>query len=223
VTIRLLLADDQELVRTGFRLILNAEPDLDVVGEASDGSQAVDEAARLHPDVVLMDVRMPGVDGIEATRRLGRLTPTPPRVLMLTTFDLDQYVYDALRAGASGFLLKDAPAAQLVDAIRVIAAGDALLAPTITRRMIAEFARRPIPTHEPALTQLTSRELEVLKLIARGYSNAEIASQLYISDATVKTHVKRVLQKLNLRDRVQAVVIAYETGLAVPGATTPTD
>ena len=223
MTIRLLLADDQELVRTGFRLILNAEPDLDVVGEASDGSQAVDEAARLHPDVVLMDVRMPGVDGIDATRRLGRLTPTPPRVLMLTTFDLDQYVYDALRAGASGFLLKDAPAAQLVDAIRVIAAGDALLAPTITRRMIAEFARRPMPTDEPALSQLTGRELEVLKLIARGYSNAEIASQLYISDATVKTHVKRVLQKLDLRDRVQAVVVAYETGLVVPGDTNPTD
>ena len=217
------MADDQELVRTGFRLILNAEPDLDVAGEASNGSQAVDEAARLRPDVVLMDVRMPGVDGIEATRRLGRLAPTPPRVLMLTTFDLDQYVYDALRAGASGFLLKDAPAAQLIDAIRVIAAGDALLAPTITRRMIAEFARRPTPTDEPALSQLTSRELDVLKLIARGYSNAEIASQLYISDATVKTHVKRVLQKLSLRDRVQAVVIAYETGLVVPGATTPTD
>jgi DNA-binding NarL/FixJ family response regulator len=217
VTIRLLLADDQELVRTGFRLILNAEPDLDVAGEAGDGSQAVNEAARLRPDVVLMDVRMPGVDGIEATRRLGRLTPNPPRVLMLTTFDLDQYVYDALRAGASGFLLKDAPAAQLVDAIRVVAAGDALLAPTVTRRMIAEFARRPLPADEPALAELTGRELEVLKLIARGRSNAEIAKQLFISDATVKTHVKRVLAKLSLRDRVQAVVLAYETGLVHPG------
>jgi DNA-binding NarL/FixJ family response regulator len=221
VTIRLLLADDQELVRTGFRLILNAEPDLDVAGEAGDGSQAVDEAVRLRPDVVLMDVRMPGVDGIEATRRLGRLTPNPPRVLMLTTFDLDQYVYDALRAGASGFLLKDAPAAQLVDAIRVVAAGDALLAPTVTRRMIAEFARRPLPTEEPALAELTSRELEVLKLVARGRSNSEIARQLYISDATVKTHVKRVLAKLNLRDRVQAVVLAYESGLVQPGTDRP--
>ena len=221
MTIRLLLADDQELVRTGFRLILNAEPDLNVAGEAGDGSQAVNEAARLRPDVVLMDVRMPGVDGIEATRRLGRLTPNPPRVLMLTTFDLDQYVYDALRAGASGFLLKDAPAAQLVDAIRVVAAGDALLAPTVTRRMIAEFARRPLPADEPALAELTGRELEVLKLVARGRSNAEIAKELYISDATVKTHVKRVLAKLSLRDRVQAVVLAYETGLVQPGTDRP--
>jgi DNA-binding NarL/FixJ family response regulator len=221
VTIRLLLADDQELVRTGFRLILNAEPDLDVAGEAGDGSQAVNEAARLRPDVVLMDVRMPGVDGIEATRRLGRLTPNPPRVLMLTTFDLDQYVYDALRAGASGFLLKDAPAAQLVDAIRVVAAGDALLAPSVTRRMIAEFARRPLRADEPALAELTGRELEVLKLVARGRSNAEIAKELYISDATVKTHVKRVLAKLSLRDRVQAVVLAYETGLVQPGTDRP--
>jgi DNA-binding NarL/FixJ family response regulator len=217
MSIRVLLADDQELMRTGFRLILNAEPDLDVVGEASDGSGAVDEAARLQPDVVLMDVRMPGVDGIEATRRLGRLTPQPPRVLMLTTFDLDEYVYDALRAGASGFLLKDAPATQLVDAIRVVAAGDALLSPGVTRRMIAEFARRPLPAHEPALAELTGRELEVLKLIARGSSNSEIASQLYVGEATVKTHVKRILAKLSLRDRVQAVVLAYETGLVQPG------
>ncbi len=219
MTIRLLLADDQELVRTGFRLILNAEPDMVVAGEAADGSQAVDEAARLRPDVILMDVRMPGVDGIEATRRLGRIAPEPPRVIMLTTFDLDQYVYDALRAGASGFLLKDAPAAQLVEAIRVVAAGDALLAPAITRRMIAEFARRPLPQDEPALEQLTSREREVLTLIARGRSNAEIGAELFISDATVKTHVKRVLAKLGLRDRVQAVVLAYETGLVQPGIT----
>jgi DNA-binding NarL/FixJ family response regulator len=217
VSIRLLLADDQELVRTGFRLILSAEPDMVVVGEAADGSQAVDEAARLRPDVILMDVRMPGVDGIEATRRLGRIAPEPPRVIILTTFDLDQYVYEALRAGASGFLLKDAPAAQLVEAIRVVAAGDALLAPAVTRRVIAEFARRPLPHDVPALDQLTSREREVLTLIARGRSNAEIAAQLYISDATVKTHVKRVLAKLDLRDRVQAVVLAYETGLVQPG------
>jgi len=217
VTIRLLLADDQELVRTGFRLILNAEADLEVVGEASDGSRAVDAAAELRPDVVLMDVRMPGVDGIEATRRLGRLTPEPPRVLMLTTFDLDQYVYDALRAGASGFLLKDAPAVQLVDAIRVVAAGDALLAPAVTRRMIAEFARRPQPADEPALAELTGRELEVLRLVARGLSNSEIAAHLFLSEATVKTHVKRVLAKLRLRDRVQAVVLAYESGLVQPG------
>jgi DNA-binding NarL/FixJ family response regulator len=217
VSIRLLLADDQELVRTGFRLILNAEPDMVVSGEAADGAQAVDESVRLRPDLVLMDVRMPGVDGIEATRRLGRIAPEPPRVIMLTTFDLDQYVYEALRAGASGFLLKDAPAAQLVDAIRVVAAGDALLAPGITRRMIAEFAKRPVPQEEPALADLTSRELEVLTLIARGRSNAEIGAELFISDATVKTHVKRVLAKLDLRDRVQAVVLAYETGLVQPG------
>jgi len=217
VSIRLLLADDQELVRTGFRLILNAEPDMVVAGEAADGAQAVDESVRLRPDVVLMDVRMPGVDGIEATRRLGRIAPESPRVIMLTTFDLDKYVYDALRAGASGFLLKDAPAAQLVDAIRVVAAGDALLAPAITRRMIAEFARRPLPQDEPALSDLTSRELEVLTRIARGRSNAEIGAELYISDATVKTHVKRVLAKLGLRDRVQAVVLAYESGLVQPG------
>jgi DNA-binding NarL/FixJ family response regulator len=223
VSIRLLLADDQELVRTGFRLILNAEPDMVVAGEAADGAQAVDESARLRPDVVLMDVRMPGVDGIEATRRLGRIGPDPPRVIMLTTFDLDEYVYEALRAGASGFLLKDAPAAQLVDAIRVVAAGDALLAPAITRRMIAEFAKRPLPQDEPALEDLTGRELEVLTLIARGRSNAEIGAELFISDATVKTHVKRVLAKLDLRDRVQAVVLAYETGLVQPGDRTAAD
>jgi DNA-binding NarL/FixJ family response regulator len=217
VSIRLLLADDQELVRTGFRLILSAEPDMVVAGEAADGAQAVDEAVRLRPDVILMDVRMPKTDGIEATRRLGEIGPEPPKVIMLTTFDLDQYVYEALRAGASGFLLKDAPAGQLVDAIRIVAAGDALLAPAITRRMIAEFAKRPLPQDEPALEQLTGREREVLILIARGRSNAEIAAQLYISDATVKTHVKRVLAKLALRDRVQAVVLAYETGLVHPG------
>jgi DNA-binding NarL/FixJ family response regulator len=214
---RLLLADDQELVRTGFRLILSAEPDLEVVGEAGDGAEAVDAARRLAPDVVLMDVRMPRMDGIEATRRLGRIAPQPPRVLMLTTFDLDEYVYDALRAGASGFLLKDAPAAQLVDAIRIVAAGDALLAPSITRRLIAEFVRRPQPADTPALAELTPRELEVLKLIAEGLSNTEIAAELFLSEATVKTHVKRVLAKLDLRDRVQAVVLAYRCGLVEPG------
>jgi DNA-binding NarL/FixJ family response regulator len=164
-----------------------------------------------------MDVRMPGVDGIEATRRLGRIGPQSPRVLMLTTFDLDEYIYDALRAGASGFLLKDAPAAQLVDAIRIVAAGDALLAPSITRRLIAEFVRRPLPADAPALAELTPRELEVLKLIAAGLSNKEIAAELFLSEATVKTHVKRVLAKLDLRDRVQAVVLAYRCGLVQPG------
>jgi DNA-binding NarL/FixJ family response regulator len=217
VTTRLLLVDDQELVRTGFRLILNAEADLHVVGEAGDGAEAVEAARRPVPDVVLMDVRMPGVDGIEATRRLGRLAGQSPRVLMLTTFDLDEYVYDALRAGASGFLLKDAPAAQLVDAIRIVAAGDALLAPSITRRLIAEFVRRPLPTDAPALAELTPRELEVLKLIAAGLSNREIAAELFVSEATVKTHVKRVLAKLDLRDRVQAVVLAHRCGLVRPG------
>jgi DNA-binding NarL/FixJ family response regulator len=217
MTTRLLLVDDQELVRTGFRLILNAEADLDVVGEAGDGAEAVEAARRLAPDVVLMDVRMPGIDGIEATRRLGRLAGRGPRVLMLTTFDADEYVYDALRAGASGFLLKDAPAAQLVDAIRIVAAGDALLAPSITRRLIAEFVRRPLPADAPALAELTARELEVLKLIAAGLSNKEIAAELFLSEATVKTHVKRVLAKLKLRDRVQAVVLAYRCGLAQPG------
>ena len=217
MSIRILLADDQELVRTGFRLILNAEFDFTVVGEAGDGAEAVERARLLSPDVVLMDVRMPGVDGIEATRRLSRLAEARPRVLMLTTFDLDEYVFQALRAGASGFMLKDAPADQLATAIRVVAAGDALLAPTITRRLVAEFARRPLVTEEPALAELTARELDVLKLVARGLSNAEISRELFIGDATVKTHVKRVLSKLDLRDRVQAVVLAYESGLVQPG------
>jgi len=215
---RLLLADDQELVRTGFRLILSSEQDLEVVGEAGDGAAAVDAARRLLPDVVLMDVRMPGVDGIEATRRLGRIGARAPKVLMLTTFDLDEYVYDALRAGASGFMLKDAPADQLVSAIHVVAAGEALLAPTVTRRLISEFVRRPRVADTPALGELTTRELEVLTLIARGLSNAEIARALFVSDATVKTHVKRVLAKLDLRDRVQAVVLAYESGIVQPGS-----
>jgi DNA-binding NarL/FixJ family response regulator len=214
VTIKVLIADDQALVRTGFRKILESEPDLEVVGEAGDGGEAVDAALLLRPDVVLMDIRMPRLDGLEATRRLAGKT----RVLVLTTFDLNEYVYEALRAGASGFLLKDAPADQLVTAIRVVAAGEALLAPSITRRLIEEFARRPPSDARPAeLEALSPRELDVLRLVARGLSNAEIASELYVGDATVKTHVSRILQKLALRDRVQAVVLAYESGLLQPG------
>ena len=214
MTIRILIADDQALVRTGFRKILESEPDLEVVAEAGDGGEAV-EAALLHrPDVVLMDIRMPRLDGLEATRRLAGKT----RILVLTTFDLNEYVYEALRGGASGFLLKDAPADQLVTAIRVVAAGNALLAPSITRRLIEEFARRPPSNAQPAeFNALSPRELEVLQLVARGLSNAEIATELYVSDATVKTHVSRILRKLSLRDRVQAVVLAYESGLLQPG------
>jgi DNA-binding NarL/FixJ family response regulator len=214
VTIKVLIADDQALVRTGFRKILESEPDLEIVGEAGDGGEAVEAALLLRPDVVLMDIRMPRLDGLEATRRLAGKT----RVLVLTTFDVNEYVYEALRAGASGFLLKDAPADQLVTAIRVVAAGEALLAPSITRRLIEEFARRPLSNERPAeLEALSPRELDVLRLVARGLSNAEIASELYVGDATVKTHVSRILQKLNLRDRVQAVVLAYESGLLQPG------
>ena len=214
MTIKVLIADDQALVRTGFRKILESEPDLEVVGEAGDGGEAVETSLLLRPDVVLMDIRMPRLDGLEATRLLAGKT----RVLVLTTFDLNEYVYEALRAGASGFLLKDAPADQLLTAIRVVAAGEALLAPSVTRRLIEEFARRP-PSHaRPAeLDALSPRELEVLRLVARGLSNTEIAAELYIGDATVKTHVSRILQKLNLRDRVQAVVLAYESGLLQPG------
>jgi len=218
VSIRVLLADDQGLVRTGFRMILKAEKDIEVVGEAGDGAEAVELARSLRPDVVLMDIRMPVLDGLEATRRLVAAT-ADTRVLILTTFDLNEYVYEALRAGASGFLVKDAPAAQLVTAIRVVADGDALLAPSITRRLITEFARRPAPHAKPEeMKELTPRELEVLRLVARGLSNAEIAKELFVSDATVKTHVARVLMKLSLRDRVQAVVAAYESGLVQPGA-----
>lgn len=214
MTIKVLIADDHALVRTGFRKILESEPDLEVVGEAGDGSEAVESSLLLRPDVVLMDVRMPRLDGLEATRRLAGKT----RVLVLTTFDLNEYVYEALRAGASGFLLKDAPADQLVTAIRVVAAGEALLAPSVTRRLIEEFARRPPSNARPAqLEALSPRELEVLRLVARGLSNAEIARELYVGDATVKTHVSRILHKLNLRDRVQAVVLAYESGLLQPG------
>ncbi len=217
MTIRVLLVDDQPLLRTGFRMILSAEPDLMIVGEAGDGASAVEAARRLDPDVVLMDIRMPGIDGIQATRALaGPGVENPKKVLILTTFGLDEYVVEALRAGASGFLLKDAPPEDLVDAIRIVAAGEALLAPSVTRRLLDHVASRLPPAREnsiPALSELTERELEVLKLVARGLSNAEIAEKLVVSETTVKTHVSRVLAKLEIRDRVQAVILAYETGL----------
>ena len=222
MSIRILIADDQALVRAGFRMILDAEGDLDVVGEASDGAQAIAMATELRPDVVLMDIRMPEIDGIEATRRvIAEAGERPVRVLMLTTFDLNEYVYEALRAGASGFLLKDVPPEQLVAGIRVVAEGEALLAPSITRRLIQEFASAaPAPSEPPpGLDELTPREVEVFKLLSRGLSNAEIAAELVVSETTVKTHVARVLMKLGLRDRVQAVVLAYESGVAVPGRT----
>jgi len=214
--IRVLIADDQALVRTGFRLILSGEPGIEVVGEARDGAEAATLAAELAPDVVLMDVRMPGVDGIEATRRIV-VDESSPRVLVLTTFDLDDIVYDALRAGASGFLLKDAPEERLLTAIQVVAEGGSLFAPSVTRRLIGEFSRRTPAAPPPALEELTARELEVLRLLAQGLSNAEIATRLVVSEHTVKTHVARILQKLDLRDRTQAVVLAYESGAVRPG------
>jgi len=215
--IRVLVADDQALMRTGFRMILDAQDDIEVVGEAIDGEDAIRQYERLHPDVVVMDVRMPTMDGIRATERLTAVDP-PARVLILTTFDLDQYVYEALRAGASGFLLKDRPSEELVAAVRVIAAGEALLAPSVTRRLIEEFARRPVAAAPPeGVDELTEREREVLVLMAQGLSNAEIAGSLHVAQTTVKTHVGRVLQKLRLRDRAQAVVLAYESGLVRPG------
>ena len=219
MSIRVVVADDQELVRAGFRVILDSEPDIEVVGEAGDGRQAI-EAAREHdPDVVLMDIRMPHLDGLEATRRIVTDPEKGPRVLILTTFDLDEYVYEALRSGASGFLLKDGPVDQLLSAVRVVARGDALLAPQVTRRLIAEFSRRPEPVARPIrLEALTGREVEVLRLVARGFSNAEIAEELYVAETTIRTHVGRILTKLGLRDRVQAVVLAYEGGLVRPGA-----
>jgi DNA-binding NarL/FixJ family response regulator len=220
--IRVLLVDDQALIRAGFRMILDAEEDMEVVGECADGTQAVDSARRLSPDVVLMDIRMPEMDGIEATRLIAaRDGEAGPRVLMLTTFDLDEYVYDALRAGASGFLLKDVPAEELVSGIRVVAQGDALLAPSVTKRLIHEFSRGAVTQQSapPELEELTPRELEVFQLMARGMSNAEIATELVVSETTVKTHVARVLMKLGVRDRVQAVVLAYESGVVAPGAT----
>jgi DNA-binding NarL/FixJ family response regulator len=214
VAIRVLLADDQEMVRAGLRLILAAEPDIDVVGEAGDGIVAVAAARRLRPDVTLMDIRMPRLDGIEATRRLLADMPAPTRVVVLTTFDIDSHVYEALRAGASGFLLKNAPPEELVHAIRVVASGAGLLDPAVTRRVIEEFARAPAAVPPPPeLADLTERELDVLHLVARGMSNAEIAARLYVGEATVKTHVARMLTKLRLRDRVQAVVYAYENGV----------
>jgi DNA-binding NarL/FixJ family response regulator len=214
--IRVLIADDQALMRTGFRMILDAQDDIEVVGEAIDGADAIRRFEALSPDVVVMDVRMPTMDGIEATRRLAGLE-RPARVLILTTFDLDDYVYEALRAGASGFLLKDRPPEELVAAVRVIAAGEALLAPSVTRRLIEEFARRAPPAKRTELDELTEREREVLVLMARGLSNAEIARALFVAETTVKTHVGRVLHKLGLRDRAQAVVLAYESGLVQPG------
>jgi DNA-binding NarL/FixJ family response regulator len=221
MSVRVVVADDQALVRAGFRLLVDSAPDLEVVGEAVDGTEAVEAARRERPEVVLMDVRMPRMDGLEATRQItADATLARVRVLMLTTFDLDEYVYQALRAGASGFLLKDTPPADLLAAIRVVAAGDALLAPGITRRLIAEFARRPDPTHvtPAALDALTDREREVLTLVAHGLSNTELAQRLVVSAATSKTYVSRLLAKLGARDRAQLVAIAYESGLVTPGA-----
>jgi DNA-binding NarL/FixJ family response regulator len=218
MTIRVLIADDQALMRGGFRMILDAQDDIEVVGEAIDGWDAIEQFRRVRPDVIVMDVRMPAMDGIEATRRLTE-GDSPARVLILTTFDLDEFVYSALRAGASGFLLKDRPPEELVTAVRVVASGEALLAPSVTRRLIEEFAkRRATPRPHRELDELTDREREVLGLMAEGLSNTEIAGQLFVAETTVKTHVGRVLQKLQLRDRAQAVVLAYESGLVQPGS-----
>ena len=217
MTIRVIVADDQSMVRAGFRMLLGGEEDIEVVAEASNGLEAVDKAARFDPDVVLMDIRMPELDGLEATRRILAADDTA-RILILTTFDLDEYVYEALRAGASGFVLKDDPPEQLLAAIRTVAAGDALLSPTVTKRVIAQFSRLPRPSPPQAFDELTAREREIFRLIANGYSNTEIAKELYIGETTVKTHVTHVFQKLNVRDRVQAVVLAYQTGLVEPDA-----
>ena len=220
--LRVVIADDQALVRAGFRAILETQPDIVVVGEAHDGFDAVDLSRRRRPRVVLMDVRMPGLDGLQATRRIlaeSAADEPPPAILILTTFDVDEYVYEALRAGASGFLLKDVPPEHLIAAVRVVAAGEAMLAPTVTKRLIAQYARSAPPTAAAeVLDELTPRELEVLMLIARGLSNAEIAGTLVVTEATVKTHVTRLLGKLGLRDRVQAVVLAYESGIVAPGS-----
>ena len=220
MAIRVLLVDDQPLLRTGFRMILEAEADIAVVGEAGDGQQALDQVRALQPDVVLMDIRMPGMDGLEATRLITEGGPeAAPRVVMLTTFDLDDYVYEALRSGASGFLLKDAPRGDLIAAVRAAAAGNGLLAPSVTRLLIETFARRPAAavTAPSRLASLTAREKDIMLLVARGRSNAEIARDLFVGEATVKTHIGHLLAKLELRDRVQAVILAYETGLVVPG------
>ena len=218
MTIRVVVADDQQIVRAGFAALLDTRDDIEVVGTAADGEEAVRVCREQRPDVVLMDIRMPAIDGIEATRRLGEDGEQAPKVIVLTTFDLDEYVYDALGAGASGFLLKDVTAETLFDAVRVVAAGEALLDPSVTRRLVAEFARlRPtLPPRPDALAELTPREVEVLRLVAEGMSNGEIAERLVVSDETVKTHVSRILSKLHLRDRTQAVVVAYESGLVVP-------
>jgi DNA-binding NarL/FixJ family response regulator len=217
MTIRVVVADDQGMVRSGFTVLLNAQPDIEVIGEAVNGREAITQAAGLRPDVILMDVRMPVLDGLQATREISAL-PDPPKILVLTTFDLDDYVYEALRSGASGFLLKDASANELADAVRLVAAGDAMLAPGVTRRLISEFARMGAPRGpNRKLEGLTERESEVLALVARGLSNAEIAERLFVAEQTVKTHVSRILMKLGLRDRTQAVVVAYETGLVHPG------
>ena len=213
MTIRILLADDQALVRAGFRLILGSEPDFEVVAEAADGAEAVRAAARFSPDIVLMDIRMPGVDGLAAAREI-LVQAHPPRVLMLTTFDLDEYIYEALRAGAHGFLLKDVVPEQLIVAIRQVVAGETLIAPQVTRRLIASFVRRPPARQVALLDPLTAREEEVLRLLGKGLSNSEIADALFLGEATVKTHVARLLSKLNVRDRLQAVIWAYEHGYA---------
>jgi len=219
MTIKVLIADDQALVRAGFRMILETDPDVRVVAEADEGAGAVEAALRTRPDIALMDIRMPGMDGLEATRRI-MAAPSPPRVLILTTFDLDEYVFDALAAGASGFLLKDVAPEKLLAGIRIIAQGDSLLSPSVTRRLIESFVRDGRQSREPppVLEELTPRELEILQLVARGLSNSEIAEQLVVSSTTIKTHVARVLMKLALRDRIQAVVFAYENGVIRPGA-----
>ena len=220
MSVRIVLVDDQAMVRVGFRPILESEPDFEVVGEADDGARAIDVVRALRPDVTLIDIQMPVMDGLAATRKLLRGDEAPkPRVLMLTTFERDEYVFEALRAGASGFLLKNASPEDLIDAVRIVASGNALLAPSVTRRLIEEFARRPAPITSPTnLKELTEREIDVLRLLAKGMTNAEIAVALVVGEATVKTHVSNVLTKLNLRDRAQAVVFAYESGLVQPGA-----
>ncbi len=216
MTIRVLVADDQSMVRAGFRMLLSGEPDIEVVAEASNGEEAVAQAARFQPTVVLMDIRMPVLDGLEATRRI-LATEDAPRILILTTFDLDEYIYEALSAGASGFVLKDDPAEQLIAAVRTVAAGEALLSPAVTKRVIRQFTRIPRPAAANRFDELTAREQEIFRLIAGGLSNAEIGRELYISDTTVKTHITHILQKLELRDRVQVVVLAYQSGLVQEG------
>jgi len=219
VSVRVLLADDQAMVRAGFRMILGSEPDIEVVGEAENGEQAAAAARRLRPDVVLMDIQMPGGDGLQATRRITGSDGLTSRVVILTTFERDEYVFEAMQSGASGFLLKNAPPEELIHAVRVVAAGDALLAPSVTRRIIEQFARRPVaPDVRARLESLTQREREVLVMLARGNSNAELAAELFVTEGTIKTHVSSLLAKLGLRDRVQAVVLAYESGLVRPGA-----